>query len=63
MAWASPSSSGILIYPRFGFSAEKAELLRCRYSRPHFMALELVPDILVGVHGTVKYPPVFAEVD
>ena len=50
-------------YPRFGFSAEKAECLRCRYSGSHFMALELVPRILDGVRGAVKYPPAFTEVD
>jgi len=50
-------------YPRFGFSVEKAECLRCRYSGPHFMALELVPSTLDGIRGTVKYPSAFAEVD
>lgn len=50
-------------YPRFGFSAEKAECLRSRYSGPHFMALELVPHTLKGVLGTARYPPAFAEVD
>ena len=50
-------------YPRFGFSAEKARCLRSRYSGAHFMALELVPRVLDGVLGTVRYPPAFTEVD
>lgn len=50
-------------YPRFGFSAEKAAALRSRYSGPHFMALELVPHVLDGIVGTVKYPLAFTELD
>jgi putative acetyltransferase len=50
-------------YPRFGFSVEAAKCLRCKYSGPHFMALELVPGVLDGVLGTVRYASAFAEVD
>jgi putative acetyltransferase len=50
-------------YPRFGFSVEKTKFLRCKYSGPHFMALELMPGVLDGVQGIVRYPPAFAEVD
>ncbi len=50
-------------YPRFGFSAEKAGCLQCKYSGSHLMALELVPGILDGLFANVKYPPAFAEVD
>lgn len=49
-------------YPRFGFSPEKAKCLRSRYSGAHFMALELVPRVLDGVVGTVRYPSAFDAV-
>jgi putative acetyltransferase len=42
-------------YSRFGFSTQRAERLRSRYSGPHFMALELVAGALDGVHGDVFY--------
>ena len=48
-------------YPRFGFSAELADRLRSPYSRPAFMAIELVPGALDGVTGEVVYPPPFGE--
>jgi putative acetyltransferase len=44
-------------YPRFGFSTARARALK---SPAHaFMALELVPGTLDGVHGTVRYPDAF----
>jgi putative acetyltransferase len=46
-------------YPRFGFSAKMAEMLRSPFSGPAFMALELVPGALDGVEGEVRYPPPF----
>jgi putative acetyltransferase len=50
-------------YPRFGFSVEKAESVRCAYSGPHLMALELTPGVLSGVAVAAKYPAAFAEMD
>jgi putative acetyltransferase len=46
-------------YPRFGFSARKAERLRAPFSGDAFMALELVPGVLDGLTATVRYPPAF----
>jgi putative acetyltransferase len=46
-------------YPRFGFSAQRAERLRAPFTGPSFMALELVPGALAGVSGKVRYPPPF----
>lgn len=50
-------------YPRFGFSAEKAQALQSPYSMlgAAYMALELVPGALEGVEGTVRYPAAFAN--
>lgn len=48
-------------YPRFGFSAKLAELLRCPYSGPAFMAVESVPDALRDIEGEVRYPPPFED--
>lgn len=48
-------------YPRFGFSAKLAEPLRCPYSGPAFMAVELVPDALRAIEGEVRYPPPFED--
>ncbi len=48
-------------YPRFGFLAKLAEPLRSPYSGPAFMAVELVPDVLQGIEGEVRYPPPFDE--
>jgi putative acetyltransferase len=50
-------------YPRFGFSVETAKAVRCAYSGPHLMALELVPRVLSGVIATANYSPAFAEMD
>jgi putative acetyltransferase len=46
-------------YPRFGFSADLARGLRCRFSGPAFMALELQAGVLDGVGGEVIYPAAF----
>jgi len=46
-------------YPRFGFSTELAKNLRGPYSGDAWMALELIPDALDGVQGTVRYPKAF----
>jgi putative acetyltransferase len=47
------------VYPRFGFSAKRAERLKAPFSGPAFMALELVPGALENVEGEVRYPPPF----
>jgi putative acetyltransferase len=51
-------------YPRFGFSAKLAQALECPYGEVGgaWMALELVPGALAGVHGRVVYPPAFEGV-
>jgi putative acetyltransferase len=46
-------------YPRFGFSTELAKNLRGPHSGDAWMALELIPDALDGVQGTVRYPKAF----
>jgi putative acetyltransferase len=46
-------------YPRFGFSTELAKNLRGPYSGDAWMALELIPHVLDGVQGTVRYPKAF----
>jgi putative acetyltransferase len=46
-------------FPRFGFSRELAKNLRGPYSGDAWMALELIPDALDGVQGTVRYPKAF----
>ena len=46
-------------YPRFGFSCEKARLLETPFPRDAFMAMELKPGALNGVHGKVVYPAAF----
>lgn len=45
-------------YPRFGFSAQAAELLNAPFSGPSFMALPLRQDVLVG-GGRVQYARAF----
>lgn len=51
-------------YPRFGFSAAMAKDLVCPYGNvgEAWMAIELQPAALDGVHGTVRYPPEFEGV-
>lgn len=48
-------------YPRFGFSTARTFGISAPFPCPDeaFMALELVPGALDGVHGTVRYPPAF----
>ena len=46
-------------YPRFGFSAERAEKLSSAYAGEAFMALELVPVALSGVIGEFEFAPPF----
>jgi putative acetyltransferase len=46
-------------YPRFGFSPEKARHLASPFPPEAFMALELSPGALAGIHGAVLYPPAF----
>lgn len=46
-------------YPKFGFSAELAKPLRSPFPGEHFMALELVPDMLRGRTGAVRYAKAF----
>ena len=47
-------------YPRFGFSATLAKPLQAPFSGPAFMALELVPGVLVH-GGSVRYPSAFFD--
>ena len=46
-------------YSRFDFSAELAQRLQSPYAGEHCMALELVPNALDGVTGTLHYPRAF----
>ena len=46
-------------YTRFGFSVEMARWLQSPYSGDCWMALELVPGVLNGVSGVVRYPEAF----
>ena len=46
-------------YPRFGFSADKARLLKSPFPPEAFMALELTAGALDGIEGPVVYPPAF----
>jgi putative acetyltransferase len=46
-------------YPRFGFSTTLAQALESPFPVDVFMALELSPGALDGVHGRVKYPAAF----
>jgi putative acetyltransferase len=46
-------------YRRFGFSAELAAKLASPVAGPAFMALELAPNALAGVRGSISYPRAF----
>jgi putative acetyltransferase len=48
-------------YPRFGFSQARTFGITAPFPCPDeaFMAIELVPGALDGVHGMVRYPPAF----
>lgn len=50
-------------YPRFGFAPAHTFGLTCEFPSPPeaFMALELSPGALGGIHGLVRYRPEFAE--
>ena len=50
-------------YPRFGFTPARERGLELPFDAPGeaFMVLEIVPDALRGVSGTVIYPPEFGE--
>jgi putative acetyltransferase len=50
-------------YPRFGFSAILARGLSAPFSGDSFMALELVPVVLSGKIGSVRYPAAFGIQD
>ena len=51
-------------YPRFGFVPASQKGLRCEYDVPDeaFMVAELVPGVLAGRQGLVKYHPAFKNV-
>jgi len=51
-------------YPRFGFKPASQWVIMATYEVPDnaFMALELEPDALAGVAGTVEYPKEFESV-
>lgn len=51
-------------YPRFGFSPASGFSVGCEYEAPDeaFMIVELQPDFLHGVSGTVKYHAAFGNV-
>lgn len=48
-------------YPRFGFTQAGQWNIRPPFDMPadHYMAIELVPDALTSVPGTVRYAPEF----
>jgi putative acetyltransferase len=46
-------------YPRFGFSAARAKLLKSPFPVEAFMTMELCPGALDDIEGAVVYPPAF----
>ncbi|KAA3654802.1 MAG: N-acetyltransferase [Chloroflexi bacterium] len=50
-------------YPRFGFHPAKPHGISCEFSVPDdvFMVVELIPDTLTNLQGTVTYQPEFRE--
>ena len=46
-------------YPKFGFSADLARELRSPFPGDAFMAMELIPDMLRGKKGAVRYAKAF----
>ncbi len=50
-------------YPRFGFVPAKEKGLKLPFDAPDeaFMVYEIIPNSLVGISGTIEYPPEFAE--
>jgi putative acetyltransferase len=51
-------------YPRFGFQRASAFGPRCEFDAPDeaFMGLELVPNVLSGNTGVIRYHPAFKNV-
>jgi putative acetyltransferase len=51
-------------YPRFGFTRASSFSIRCEFDVPDeaFFAIELIPRVLSGVSGTVRYPNAFRTV-
>lgn len=51
-------------YPRFGFVPAQPLGILAPFEAPSeaFMVLGLHPNALLGVHGTVEYPPAFEQV-
>lgn len=52
-------------YPRFGFFPARAQGIECPYEvgDEFWMAQELVPGVLQGIRGKVRYPPAFNDVE
>jgi putative acetyltransferase len=50
-------------YPRFGFTPARKKGLKLPFDAPNeaFMVYEIIPQALMGIKGTVVYPPEFAE--
>ena len=46
-------------YPRFGFSTASARSLESPFPPDAFMALPLMPGVLEGIQGRVRYPRAF----
>ena len=46
-------------YPRFGFSRDRARAIASPFPADAFMALELAPGVLDGVHVVARYPAAF----
>ena len=46
-------------YPRFGFSTATARSLESPFPPDAFMALQLMPGVLDGIQGRVRYPRAF----
>lgn len=69
-AWVAATGNAVVVlghpnyYPRFGFVPAATKGLRCEFPVPDevFMVAELVPGVLDGKAGVVKYRPEFAEV-
>lgn len=47
-------------YPRFGFTSARAAGLEAPFPDAAFMVQELTPGALLGLRGSVEYPPAFA---
>ena len=51
-------------YPRFGFKQARSKGVQAPFPVPDnaYMLIELIPDILKDISGTVIYPPIFNNV-